>query len=338
MSIKFLKGNMFDSKAEALVNTVNCEGYMGKGIAYQFKQRFPENDKKYVEKCRTGELRPGTILCVSEGDRIIVNFPTKDKWREPSRIEYIIDGLKSLKKEIEEHHIKSIAIPPLGCGNGGLLWDEVKKYIVNELQDVESDVYLYEPQGNGKAVKEQMMTANDLMLLYVRQKLENATSLRFQKTIFFVNYYVGKTVFSFSRGKYGPYSKQLYHEAVRIGEYQKTKGFETADKTFDAIYQVICSKKVDAEYSKLKLAADKALALVNKITDELMLEGMATVFYLINDEKHNGHDEIIKEFKNWSEDKAQRFKSEMIDQCIDMLDVNGFIDVDLFRNYTVVKA
>ena len=329
---------MFDSKAEALVNTVNCEGYMGKGIAYQFKQRFPENDKKYVEKCRTGELRPGTILCVSEGDRIIVNFPTKDKWREPSRIEYIIDGLKSLKKEIEEHHIKSIAIPPLGCGNGGLLWDEVKKYIVNELQDVESDVYLYEPQRNGKAVKEQMMTANDLMLLYVRQKLENATSLRFQKTIFFVNYYVGKTVFSFSRGKYGPYSKQLYHEAVRIGEYRKTKAFETADKTFDAIYQVICSKKVDAEYSKLKLAADKALALANKITDERMLEGMATVFYLINDEKHNGHDEIIKEFKNWSEDKAQRFKLEMIDQCIDMLDVNRFIDVDLFRNYTVVKA
>lgn len=338
MSIKYVNGNMFDSKAEALVNTVNCEGYMGKGIAYQFKQRFPENDKKYEEKCRMGELRPGTILCVNEGNRIIVNFPTKDKWREPSRIEYISDGLKSLKKEIDEHHIKSIAIPPLGCGNGGLLWDDVKKLIVGELQDADVDVYLYEPQGNGKIVKEQTMTASDLLLLYIRQKLENATSLRFQKTLFFVNYYLGKPVFSFSRGKYGPYSKQVYHEAVRIGEYQKTKGFETADKTFDAIYHVICSKKIDAEYSKFKEAADKALELLNRTTDDTILEGIATVFYLISVEKHNGHDEIINEFKNWSEDKAQRFKPQMIDQCIDMLDKNGFIDVDLFRNYTVVKA
>ena len=128
--IEYRTGNMFESDADCLVNTVNCEGYMGKGIAYQFKMRFPENNKQYVKECRSGILKPGTLFVFKEEGKTIINFPTKEKWREKSKEEYIVSGMKELVRLLPGLGVKTIAIPPLGCGNDGLNWDRVKKIII----------------------------------------------------------------------------------------------------------------------------------------------------------------------------------------------------------------
>ena len=98
-------GNILDSSAQCLVNTVNCEGFMGKGIAYQFKERFPENNKEYMKACKSGELTIGKILFFEEDGKIIANFPTKNKWREKSQYSYIDSGLTALEKGIAERNI-----------------------------------------------------------------------------------------------------------------------------------------------------------------------------------------------------------------------------------------
>lgn len=151
--IELVKGNLLDANAEAYVNTVNCVGVMGKGIALQFKERFPDNFKMYRQVCARKELRPGMMLVYDGGfkydqrPRYIINFPTKDHWRSRSRIAWIDTGLVALVKEVEGRGIKSIAIPALGCNNGGLEWNEVLPRIeamFAVLPDVH--VLLYEPR------------------------------------------------------------------------------------------------------------------------------------------------------------------------------------------------
>ena len=150
MATRQLKqGDILLDKAEALVNTVNCVGVMGRGIALQFKNRFPENFVSYAAACKRKEVVPGKMHVYSTGKespRFIINFPTKRHWREPSLLKDIEDGLLALVAEIKARGIKSIAIPPLGCGLGGLDWHIVRPLIqkrLGELQDV--DIFIYEP-------------------------------------------------------------------------------------------------------------------------------------------------------------------------------------------------
>src|SRR5690606_30643134 len=136
--IQVRKGDIMQSGAEALVNTVNTVGVMGKGIALQFKEAFPNNNKVYVETCKKNELMPGKLLAVWDenlqyGKKLIINFPTKVHWRNPSQYEYIEKGLVALRKYLQKEKVKSIAIPPLGCGNGGLDWGKVKPMIEKAL-------------------------------------------------------------------------------------------------------------------------------------------------------------------------------------------------------------
>ena len=133
--IKFVVGNLFESDAEALVNTVNTVGVMGKGIALQFKKLFPNNFKIYKKACDDGTVRIGEMLITQDqntitGPRTIVNFPTKEHWRNPSQYAFIEKGLDALVDEIREREISTIAIPPLGSGNGGLNWARVKAILV----------------------------------------------------------------------------------------------------------------------------------------------------------------------------------------------------------------
>lgn len=145
--IKFTVGDIFQSTAECIVNTVNCEGVMGKGLALEFKKRYPENYISYVTACKLGRLKIGKLHFFKEKGKLIVNFPTKDKWRNNSKMEYIQKGLVELVNLILAENIKSIAIPPLGCGNGNLDWREVKSVILEYLEPVAEsrDIYIYEP-------------------------------------------------------------------------------------------------------------------------------------------------------------------------------------------------
>ena len=151
--IEYTTGNLLNSDAEALVNAVNCVGVAGRGIALQFRHAWPENFRAYAAACRRGQVRPGTLFVFETGrtsPRYIVNFPTKRHWRDRSRIEDIEAGLQALAAEIRRRGIRSIAIPPLGCGLGGLAWSEVRPRIeraLGGLTDVR--ILVFKPTGSG---------------------------------------------------------------------------------------------------------------------------------------------------------------------------------------------
>jgi O-acetyl-ADP-ribose deacetylase (regulator of RNase III) len=150
--LKYTSGDILNADVEALVNTVNCVGIMGRGIALQFKNAFPENFRAYVAACRREEVQPGRMFVFQTGamtnPKYIINFPTKRHWRGKSRIEDIESGLRALVAVIRERDIRSIAIPPLGSGLGGLSWDEVRARIEAALKHMESvDVLVYKPSG-----------------------------------------------------------------------------------------------------------------------------------------------------------------------------------------------
>ncbi|HEY0088449.1 MAG TPA: macro domain-containing protein [Candidatus Lokiarchaeia archaeon] len=143
--INLISGNIFENSAEALVNPVNCVGVMGKGLALEFKKRFPKNFEYYRKTCfEPLGLVIGDLLLFKENEKWIVNFPTKIHWKDPSKIEYIQKGLKTLLQIVEEDRLKAIAIPPLGCGLGGLNWNDVKKEIYEVFEKENVEVFLYE--------------------------------------------------------------------------------------------------------------------------------------------------------------------------------------------------
>lgn len=150
--IQFQQGDILHADAEALVNTVNCVGIMGRGIALQFRKEFPENYKVYRAACDRKELQPGKMLVFDlnrlQHPRFIINFPTKRHWKNNSRIEDIQAGLVALVEKVRRLKIQSIAVPPLGCGLGGLNWNEVRPLIEQAFHDLpEVRVLVYEPAG-----------------------------------------------------------------------------------------------------------------------------------------------------------------------------------------------
>lgn len=154
--IDLKRDDILAADAAALVNPVNCVGVMGRGLALQFRKAFPENFKAYKAVCERGELRPGKMLVHEQGQltnpHYIINFPTKDHWKDKSRLKYIDAGLEALIKEVRQRGIRSIAIPPLGCGLGGLKWSDVRSRIESAFESMpDVRVLLYEPKGDMQA-------------------------------------------------------------------------------------------------------------------------------------------------------------------------------------------
>lgn len=146
-NITILDGNLLHSSMQTLVNTVNCKGAMGKGIAAQFKKRFPSMFEDYKLRCDKGSVKPGVPYVYSADDgKIIVNFPTKDHWRNDSNPHWIQKGLDIIKKNYRAWGITSLALPPLGCGNGGLEWRNVRKMMIATLRDIDIPIEIYQPR------------------------------------------------------------------------------------------------------------------------------------------------------------------------------------------------
>ena len=148
--IRYTTGNLLDAQTEALVNTVNEIGVMGKGIALMFREAFPDNTAAYEAACKRGEVRVGRMFVTENhaltGPRWIINFPTKKNWRHPSKLEWVQDGLQDLLRVIKENKIESVALPPLGCGNGGLEWNHVRPAIESALSSLKGvDAIVFEP-------------------------------------------------------------------------------------------------------------------------------------------------------------------------------------------------
>ena len=178
MVIEFVTGDIFESNCQAIINTVNCEGKMGKGLAYQFKKRFPEMEQDYIKACKQGELYPGKLHIYQEKEVLVINFPTKDKWRQKSKLEYITKGLKQLKEEVIQRKLESVAIPPLGAGNGGLNWNDVKLEVERELSKLDDVLFkVYEPSRDTKKDGGEPKVDFDVLLLsYIGMKLKEVNS------------------------------------------------------------------------------------------------------------------------------------------------------------------
>lgn len=263
--IIYTTGDLLESSASALVNTVNCEGYMGKGIAYQFKLRYPNNNKDYIEACKTGKLTVGKLHYFNEDGKLIINFPTKDRWRANSKMQYIEDGLDELINLINDKDIKSIAIPPLGSGNGGLIWADVKVLIEQKLSVISKDVqiYIYEPSKNyiSKPSSEPQLSASALILMQMKTKLNKFDTLRLQKTAYFLNIFANQDYFKFKRHKYGPYDNSIAIISRNIKEFQKYHNVKNTEQAYGILYNKIISDRVEKKLLQLNPFIDKSTSL-----------------------------------------------------------------------------
>ncbi len=335
----YKNGDILKSEAQALINTVNCEGYMGKGLAYQFKQVYPEMNRDYIKACKTGKLKIGKLHYYSYGEKIIINFPTKNKWRERSLIDYIYIGLDELIKLVKQLDIKSVAIPPLGSGNGGLNWNEVKKVIETSLQNLSNkiDIYIYEPSNNYavKIVSEPKLYVSALVLMQLKLNLTKFNKIRLQKTAYFMNIFAGLKYFNFSKDKYGPFDYTIDIISKNIREFQKYHNVKDTQEAYNILYNKIVSENTIMKLSKLSEAIKKATDFVNKFENTYDVEGVATTLFIIENAPDLSEHEIISSFKGWSKDKADRFTEVQIKNYIQILVDNNIINKNLI-GYNII--
>jgi len=336
--IRFVTGNILESSARCLVNTVNCEGYMGKGIAYQFKRKFPENNRAYVAACRSGKLRIGTIHAFEEDGKLIVNFPTKDRWRARSKMEYITIGMERLVEFLKRRSVKSLAVPPLGCGNGGLEWTKVKPVILAALDDLSRsmDIVIYEPSkrvGMASIKRPPKPTLSHLLLLQIRMGLKKPTRLRLQKTAYFFDVFAKERYFRFQRHIYGPYDHSIEILSRQIKELEDYYHVD-AHGCMDLCKQQIISKQVEKRWGAFQVPMSQAIDFINRIISDSEMELLATVCYIVEEASRSEAD-IIREVQAWSERKRQMFSVEKIHEAIVNLYDGGIITRDVLGQFSL---
>ena len=325
--IQYKTGNLLDSEAEALVNTVNTVGVMGKGIALQFKNMFPNNFKLYSNACKNKEVKVGQLLVAEEvallvGKKTIINFPTKTNWRLPSEYQYIEAGLTELVKTIKEQKIKSVAIPPLGSGNGGLDWNKVKQILEKYLSDVDCDIYIYEPSTAIQEVlkKERVkLTPARAMLLSVLYELvrngEFVSEFSSEKIAYFLQRFGAKETFklAFQPNFYGPYSGKVKHVLYYLnGSY--IMGYSSKDKKPFEELGLVSDAEIDVnefldrpENTVHKSIVEKTKSLLMGFYSPFGLELLSTIDFIISEKKINTQEDITIELENWSDRKKTLF-------------------------------
>ena len=299
--IELTRGNLLEADAEALVNTVNTQGVMGKGIALQFKRAFPSTFAAYEREIKAGHIQTGKVF-VDEvrglhGARWIIHFPTKRHWRQPSKLEYIDSGLVSLIGEVRRLGIRSIAVPPLGCGNGGLAWADVRPRIEQAFAVLpEVKVLLFEPAGAPPAEQMPNRTARPKMTagraamvaLMGRYRVPGfdypLSLLEVQKLAYFMQAAGQPLKLSFTAGHYGPYADQLRHVLSHIeGHFVRGWGDgknqpEVPIAVFpDAVEEAEAFLSTDAEAQRrFKLVAE----LIEGFETPFGMELLATVHWV----------------------------------------------------------
>ncbi len=336
--IKYTTGNILEAKTKAIVNTVNCEGFMGKGIAYQFKLRYPENNEEYMRLCRINEFNIGDILMFKEDGKIIMNFPTKDKWRKKSEYDFIEKGLSSLKKLLIENNIESISIPPLGCGNGGLKWPNVKKLIENEFSNLSNNVeiLIYEPlfdnknQFKSKVKKAPVLSSSHLLLMKFKMSLKKFNKIRLQKSAFLNNIISGQDYFKFKGQNFGPYAHSIDILSRDIKEYQKHYGINTKE-AYEKGVETLISKNFKNKIENFSSSLYKTISIVNSIDSDLELELLTTILFLINSKSELKLADIIEHIQEWNEHKRLSFDSNRIEETTEKLMKIGLVKKTLYH-------
>jgi O-acetyl-ADP-ribose deacetylase (regulator of RNase III) len=342
--IKIVTGNLLDAKVEALVNTVNTVGVMGKGIALQFKEAFHDNYKAYRDACKNESFHIGELLAIKDnnailGEKLIINFPTKKHWKQPSRYEYIEAGLIALSKFIQDNKINSIALPPLGCGNGGLNWDVVRPLIDKHLSALKADVYVYEPNSAVKAllqkqdvVNKAKLTSARAMLLYALfyyEALGEYSSLFSANKLAYFLQRIGENLkLKFDANLYGPYSVGVGHVLYTLNgtylnglEQNQAKAFEPLKLNYEKFNEV--KKYVNEDLSSdQKQRLKKLIKFIGGFESELSLEILSSVAFLLDKEPDLTLEETVKGIYSWNERKHKLFKQKYIEIAYNHLKAN----------------
>lgn len=338
--MKYVIGNLLDADAEALVNTVNTVGVMGKGIALQFKERFPVNFKIYADQCKAGIVRVGKMLVVKDnsinGEKLIINFPTKTEWFKKSQYNYIEEGLKDLVRVIREYNIKSIAIPPLGSGNGGLNWTKVKTLMdeyLGGLNDVE--ILVYEPNDAVKQILQKEGQRNielkpgRAMLLYALFKYEKmgeaASVFAANKLAYFLQKIGEQLKLKFVPYTYGPYSQAVEKVLYSMnGKYLKgleqmnAKAFEPLSLEYEFYEQVqeYIQKNLSSEQHR---RLENLFELIDGFESSLSLEILASIDFLLSENPKLNTDELLVKIRSWNARKKQLIHKEYIEIALQRL-------------------
>ena len=343
--IEYASGDILKCEAEALVNTVNCVGVMGRGIALQFKSAYPQNFKAYAAACQSGEVQPGRMFTHETGQltppRYIINFPTKRHWRGKSRIEDIEAGLVALVDVIRSKHIRSVAIPPLGSGLGGLEWSEVRPRIeaaLRELSDVR--VMVFEPRGapasdtmvHNREVP--AMTAGRAALVeLVRRYLGGlldpfVTLLEVHKLMYFMQEAGEPLRLKYVKALYGPYAENLRHvlnavEGHLIAGY--ADGGDAPDKQLTLVPGAVQDASIFlAQHARTRERFDRVAALVDGFESPAGLELLSTVHWVMKHEGASNLDAVAERVHAWNPRKGQ-FTRRQIGIAADVLTLQRWV-------------
>lgn len=339
MAINYVTGNLLEAPVDALVNTVNIEGVMGKGIALQFKQAFPHNYEVYRKSCQNNELWPGKLLVVPTGSlmnpRMIINFPTKRHWRSRSQLEDIDAGLRALAELIPRLEIDSLALPPLGCGNGGLDWAIVQPRIhaaLNGIPDV--SILVYEPKG-APAAKEMMVLTKRPMMTPGRAALigtieryaipgYDLSLLEIQKLAYFLQSAGEPLKLNFVKGKYGPYAENLNHVLQRI-EGHFIRGY--GDRSINSKISLLSGASEEAEsfvqfHPETLERLERVSTLIDGFETPYSMELLSTVHWIAQEENSTAvHDAatVVAGVWSWNDRKKALFKVDHIKMALERL-------------------
>ncbi|MEO6324315.1 MAG: macro domain-containing protein [Thermoanaerobaculia bacterium] len=342
--IEIKKGDILSADVEALVNTVNCEGVSGRGIALQFRKRFPQNFRAYAAASKRGEVQPGRMFIFETNaltnPRYIINFPTKRGWRGKSRIADIDSGLEDFVRELQRRGIRSVAIPPLGCGLGGLRWAEVKPRIERALQVIPGvHALLFEPAGLPRSSETALppdvfrVTPGRAALVglierYLRALMDPFISLlEAHKLMYFLQEAGQPLRLRYEKALYGPFAQNLRHVLLEM-EGQLLSGYEDGDKPQNqlellpgAIEKAETILKTDAETLQ---RFERVVDLVQGFETSFGLELLSTVHWVASREGAASENEAVERAYAWSERK-RRFSPEQIGLAWNVLQEKGWL-------------
>lgn len=344
MTVRIKSGDLLKEDVEAIVNTVNCVGVMGKGIALQFKQRWPQNFKAYEAACERNEVEPGKMFIYDRGEwekpRYIINFPTKAHWRADSKIEYIKSGLRDLVSQVKRLGIKSIALPPLGCGNGGLDWGDVKQLILAAFKESpQVQVSLFEPKGAPPAqemanlTKKPSMTPGRAAIITVisiyREMEYGLTKVEIQKLAYFLEKAGQRLNLDFVKHNYGPYSDKLRHVLKALdGHYIIGVG----DFSGEADIALMPGALAEADEfirtkggSELSEQVKRVRSLIDGYETPYGMELLATVHWVATQEPNvKNADDAVAAVQNWNPRKKAIFQEDHIRMAWQSLKEKGW--------------
>lgn len=339
----YKSGNIIIDDSEAIVNTVNCVGVMGKGLALQFKKAYPNNFKEYKSACDRKEVRVGEVFVTEQGDmlnkKLIVNFPTKDHWRGKSKYEYIESGLDDLVHKIKKYNIKSIAIPPLGAGLGGLSWDKVKTMIIDKLGHIEDvTINIYEPIGSPDSkdiiinTKKPNMTKGRALLLKLlsiySSKGYECTKLEAQKLAYFLQEAGIDLKLRYEAHNFGPYADNLNHVLNHIdGHFISGFGDRVSKSRISLINNSLeRAESFLSNYPESDEAISKVEKLIRGYETPLSMEVLSTVHWVIKHEGYSPNDfESIKLFiYQWNDHKAS-IKEKYLKKALSRLESDSWV-------------